>query len=39
MLMAFETFYRKNKFTKRVYAQFNLIRSTVIWLRGSYGDQ
>ncbi len=39
MLMAFETFYRKNKFTKRLYAQFSLIRSMKIWLRGSYGDQ
>jgi len=39
MLMAFETFYRKNKLTKRLCAQFSLIRSMMIQLRGSYGDQ
>jgi hypothetical protein len=39
MLMAFETFYRKNKFTKRLHAQFSLIRSVMIRLRSSYGDQ
>jgi len=39
MLMAFETFYRKNKFTKRLYAQFSLIRSMMIRFRGSYRDQ
>jgi hypothetical protein len=39
MLMAFETFYRYNKFAKRLYAQFSLIRSLIIWLRDSYGDQ
>jgi hypothetical protein len=37
--MAFETFCRYNKFAKRLYAQFNLIRSFLIWLRDSYGDQ
>jgi hypothetical protein len=36
--MAFETFYRYNKFAKRLYAQFNLIRSLVIRLRDSCGD-
>ena len=39
MLMAFETFHRKNKFTKRLYAQLSLIRFMMIRLRGSYGDQ
>jgi len=39
MLMAFETFYRKNKFTKRLYAQFSLIRSVMTQLRGGYRDQ
>ncbi len=38
MLMASETFYRKNKFTKRLYAQFSLIRSLLTRLRGSYRD-
>jgi hypothetical protein len=37
--MAFETFYRYNKFAKRLYAQFSLIRSLMIRLRDSYGDQ
>ena len=39
MLMAFETFCRYNKFAKRLYAQFSLIRSLMVRLRDSYGDQ
>jgi hypothetical protein len=37
--MAFETFYRYNNFAKRLYAQFNLIRSLVIRLSDSCGHQ
>ena len=37
--MAFETFYRSNKLTKRLYAQFSLIRCVLAWIRSGYGDQ
>jgi hypothetical protein len=36
--MAFETFCLYNKFAKRLYIQFSLIRSLVIRLRDNGGD-